>query len=128
MFGTEEFILQLHHLLLRRVDRRPQLVPNPLIVSAALDFRPPLQFLRQPRPQIRDRDSHLLQEWPRHPIGLVEQREQEMLIRYLLLIELRGDILRRLQRLLHFLGKFIWSHGSDYCSDAFEQVHLSDRS
>ncbi len=37
-----------------------------------------------------------------------------MLVRDFLLIELRSDILRRLQRFLHLLRKFIRSHVSDY--------------
>ena len=112
MFGAEEFILQLRHLFLGGIDRRPQLVADPLIVAAALDLRTPLQLLVQVASQIRDRHAHLLQQRPRHPIRLVEEREQEMLVRDFLLIELRRDILRRLQRFLHLLRKFIRSHTS----------------
>ena len=113
MLGAEEFVLQLRHLLFGRIDRRAQVIADPQIVTAALDLRPPLELLRSTAvPQIRDRDAHLLEQRPRHAFGLVEQREQEMLVRDFLLIELRSDILRRLQRFLHLLGKFIRSHVS----------------
>ena len=48
-----------------------------------------------------------------------------MLIGDFLLIELRSDILRRLQRFLHFLRKFIRSHASSYCSNVDGQLDLS---
>jgi len=45
--------------------------------------------------------------------ALIEESQQEMLVRDFLLIELRGKILCRLQGFLHFLGKLIRSHNVD---------------
>jgi hypothetical protein len=48
-----------------------------------------------------------------------------MFVRDLLLIELRSDILRRLQRFLHLLRKFIRTHTSPYSSHVSRQLDLS---
>ncbi len=62
--------------------------------------------------QISRRHAQLFQQRARHPIGLFEEREQKMFVRDLAALRLRSEILRRLQRLLHFLGKFLDSHPS----------------
>ena len=113
MFGAEEFIFQLRHFLFGGIDCRAQLVADALIITSALDLRTSLQFLGEATAQICNSHAHFFQQGPRHAIRLVEKREQEMLVRNLLLIELRRDILRCLQRLLHLLSKLIRSHVSD---------------
>ena len=125
MFGAKELVLQLGHLLLPRIDRRSQIAPNPLIQIVALDFWLPLQLGRQPLTQIGDVDPQLFQQRPRHSFALVEQRDDEMLVRNFLVPELRGDCLRRLQCLLHLLRKFIRPHVSRYCSLPGRQPDLS---
>ncbi len=109
MLGAEEFVLQLRHLLFARVDRRAQLIPDPHI-GRSMDLRAPLQLRFQAAPQIRRSHANLLEQRSGHAIDLVEQRDQEMFVRDFLLIVLRRNVLRRLQRLLHFLGKFVRSH------------------
>ena len=54
--------------------------------------------------------SQFFQQRPRHPFPLREQRQQKMLVRNLLVRHLRGEVLRTLQRLLHFLRKTVGSH------------------
>jgi hypothetical protein len=48
-----------------------------------------------------------------------------MFVRDLLLIELRSNILRRLQRFLHLLRKFIRTHTSPYSSHVNRQPGLN---
>ncbi len=79
---------------------------------------------------MRDGNANFFQKRPRHTVGLVQEREQKMLVSYFLLIELRSDILRRLQRLLHLLRKFIRSHSyklSPARPRCGSQVHLLKR-
>ncbi len=80
-----------------------------------MDLRAPLQLRFQAAPQIRRSHANLLEQRPGHAIDLVEQRDQEMFVRDFLLIMLRGNVLRRLQRFLHLLSEFVRSHVR--CSD-----------
>jgi hypothetical protein len=43
---------------------------------------------------------------------LVEERRQKMLVRDFLMIKLRSDVLRGLERFLHFLGELVDAHNS----------------
>src|SRR3954470_15752497 len=91
-----------------------------------MDLRSPSHVGFELRTKVIDRDAELLEQWPSHPFGLVEQRGQEMIIRDLLMIVLRRYVLRRLQRLLHFLGELIDSHGRSSLPDKtrFEFVQV----
>jgi len=48
------------------------------------------------------------------PLRLIEQREEEMFVRDLLLPSLRRDVLRSLDRFLHFLGELVDAHSAAY--------------
>src|SRR3954470_8816386 len=110
MLRAQEFVLQLRHLLLGSVDYRAPAIAEPQINRSAMNLRTPAQLAIQPLPQRRGRDAEFLEQRSRHAIGLVEERCQEMFVADLLMVVLPGDILRRLQRLLHLLGEFLWSH------------------
>src|SRR5260370_28258167 len=57
-------------------------------------------------------DSDLLEQRSRYSLCLIEQGGKKMLIRNFLVIGLRSEILRRLERLLHFLRELIDAHAS----------------
>src|SRR6266700_1523831 len=57
-------------------------------------------------------DSDLLEQRSRYSLCLIEQGRKKMLIRNFLVIGLRSEILRRLERLLHFLRELIDAHAS----------------
>jgi hypothetical protein len=61
-------------------------------------------------------DSDLLEQRSRYSLRLIEQGRKKMLIRNFLVIGLRSEILRRLERLLHFLREFIDAHASPSAS------------
>ena len=114
MLRADELVLQFRHLLFRAVEHTAQLVPE-----TQIDIRPayPRQFLQraaQPLPQALRLHSHLLEQRPGNPFGLIEEREQEMFICDLLLPGLRRDVLCGLDRLLHFLREFVDAHGATY--------------
>ena len=75
----------------------------------------------QPRIQ-RDRSIGLIE---RYFFRAGQGPNDEMLVRNFLMPELRGDSLRRMQRLLHLLRKFIRPHVSRYCSLPGRQPDLS---
>jgi hypothetical protein len=58
-------------------------------------------------------DADFLQQRLSDAIALIEQRRQEMLVADFLMIELRSDILRRLERFLHLLGELVDPHISN---------------
>ena len=111
MLGAEEFVLQFRHLFFRAVEYAAEVIPNPLIdiptgyAGQLLERAAQLLFERLRR------HAHLLEQRTGDAFGLGEQREEKMLVRDLLLIELRRDILRGLERLLHFLRELVDAHG-----------------
>ena len=111
MLCADEFVLQFRHLLFRAVEHAAEIVPDPLIDIPAGYAGQLLERAAQLLLERLRRHAHLLEQRPGDAFGLVEQREEEMLVRDLLLIELRGDILRGLDRLLHFLRELVDAHG-----------------
>src|SRR6266567_5529755 len=57
-------------------------------------------------------DSYLLEQRSRYSLCLIEQGRKKMLIRDFLVIGLRSEILRCLERLLHLLRELIDAHAS----------------
>src|SRR5436305_12730975 len=57
-------------------------------------------------------DSNFLEQWPRYSVGLIEKSRKKMLIGDFLVVRLRSKILRRLERLLHFLRELVDTHKS----------------
>ena len=51
--------------------------------------------------------SEFLQQRDRQPIGMLQEREEEMLVRDLRLVVPGGQVEGGVERLLHFLGEFI---------------------
>src|SRR6266446_4050944 len=112
MLGAGIFVFQLRHLLLGAVEHTAELIGESQIDSRAVHFRTPLELGGQSFPQSIRRHADFLEKRLCYSIALIEKRGQEMLVGNFLMIELRSDILRRLQRLLHLLRELIDAHES----------------
>src|SRR2546423_11654611 len=110
MLRTHELVLQVRHFPFCAIEHAAQIIANAQVDAGASHSRPAFQFRAQAAAQSIYGHAEFLEQWPRHPFGLIEQREEKMFVRDLLLIEFRGDVLRSLERLLHFLREFIYSH------------------
>jgi hypothetical protein len=110
MFGTGVLILQPRHLAIGPIQNCSQIVSNAQIDSGPENLGPLLQIHQQLLLQLIDRHLQLLQERPRDSIGLLEKRQQEVIVPDLLMIVLRCEILRGLKRFLHFLRESIDTH------------------
>jgi len=53
---------------------------------------------------------NLFQQWARDAIALIQKSRKKMLVRDFGIVQLRGEILRCLQPLLHFLGVSVDAH------------------
>src|SRR4030095_4757964 len=73
----------------------------------------PTEFFAQPIAQRPRCHTELLENRNRDSVRLIEKRDQKMFVINFLMMKRRCDIVRRLQRLLHLLSKFIRSH---YCN------------
>ena len=113
MLRAQELVLQFRHLLFRAVEHAAQFVADADIDVSPCDARSPLDLAPQTVAQLVRRHAHFLEERRSHAFRLVEEREEEMLIRDLLLIEAGSEVLRGLDGLLHLLGKFIDAHTSN---------------
>jgi len=78
--------------------------------ALTVNFRATLELARQSFTQTVNRNADFLEQWLRYTVALIEKRGKKVLIRNLLMIELRSDILRRLQRLLHLLRELVDAH------------------
>ena len=107
-----EFVLQLRHFLLGSVQHRPQLVSEAQLDAGALNLWALFQFRAQAVLQLIDGNARLLQQRTRHAIRLIEKSGKKMFIPDFLMIKLRCNILRSLQRLLHFLSEPVNAHAS----------------
>src|ERR1700730_5793286 len=101
MLGARELVFQLRHLLLRTVEHPAEFIREAKIDTRSVNFRATLELARQLFTQPVNRDADFLEQWLRYTVALIEKRGKKVFIRNLLMIELRSDILRRLQRLLH---------------------------
>jgi len=75
-----------------------------------VNFRATLELARQSFAQTVNRDADFLEQWLSYTLALIEKRGKKVFIRNLLMIELRSDILRCLQRLLHLLCEPVDAH------------------
>ena len=112
MLGAGVFVLQLRHLFLRAVEYAAEFVRQTKIDSRAVNFRTTLELGGQSFSQSIRRHTDFLEERLGDSIALIQKGRQKMFVRYFLMIELRSDILRRLQRLLHLLGEPVNAHNS----------------
>jgi hypothetical protein len=77
-----------------------------------LNRRAPFEFAGQAFTQTSHRNTNLFEQRPRYSVALVQKRGEKMFVGNFLIIGLRSQILRRLQRLLHFLGELVDAHPS----------------
>jgi len=110
MLGTRKLVFQDRHLLLRAVEHAAQFIGETKIDRAAVHLWTPFELARQSLSQAIHRHANFFEQWPGYAVALVKKRGKKMLIRNFLMIKLRCDILRRLQRLLHFLREFVDAH------------------
>src|SRR5215475_9445887 len=112
MLSARELIFELGHLLLGAVQYGAQFVRDPEIGSAAMYFRATLQFFAKPFLQLIDICPNLLQQRTSYSIALIQKRREKMFVRDFGIVQLRREVLRGLQRLLHFLRVSVDAHVS----------------
>src|SRR5437588_5753425 len=113
MLGAGVFVFQLRHFLFRTVEHTAELVRKTKIDTGAGNSRATFELSGQSFTKLICLDADLFQQRLSDAVALIEQRGQKMLVGDFLMIELRSDILRRLQRFLHLLRKFIDAHPSN---------------
>src|SRR6476620_8005313 len=114
MLSARKLIFELGHLLFSAVQHGAEFVRDPQIGGAAVDFRSTLELRAKPFLQLINICPNLLQERTTYSIALVEESGKEVFVRYFGIVQLRREILCRLQRLLHFLRVPVDAHGPKY--------------
>src|SRR6266853_2251283 len=112
MLGARIFVFQLRHFFLSAVEQAAELIGKPKIDSRAGDSRPAFELSGQSLAQSIRRNTNFLEQRLSYAVTLVEERRQKMLVRDFLMIKLRSDVLRGLERFLHFLGEPVNAHTS----------------
>src|SRR4029453_17438126 len=112
MLSTRELIFELGHLLLGAVQHGAEFVRDPQIGGAAVDFRGTLQLRAKPFLQLINICPNLLEQRASYSIALVQKSGKKMFVRDFGIVQLRREVLRRLQCLLHLLRVSIDAHGS----------------
>ena len=124
MLSAGEFIFELGHLLLGIVQHGAQFVRDPQIGRAAVDFRATLQLRAKPFLQLINICPNLLEQRASDSIALVQKSGKKMFVRDFGVVQLRREVLRRLQRLLHFLRVSVDAHGSKYQTGFARQLRF----
>ena len=127
MLSAGEFIFELGHLLLGAVQHGAQFVRDAQIGRAAVDFRATLQLRAKPFLQLINICPNLLEERASYSIALVQKSGKKMFVRDFGIVQLRREVLRRLQRLLHFLRVSVDAHGSKYQTGFARQLRFGKR-
>ena len=125
MLSTGKLIFELGHLLLGAVQHGAQFVRDAQIGGAAVDFRATLQLRAKPFLQLINICPNLLEERASYSIALVQKSGKKMFVRDFGIVQLRREVLRRLQGLLHFLRVFVDAHGSKYQTGFDRQLRLT---
>ena len=112
MLGAGELVLELRHFLFGAVQDAAKLVRQTKIDTRAGDFRFAIQLSEQLIAELIWLNADFFEQRLGDALALIEQSGQKMFVRDFLMIELRSDILRGLQRFLHLLRKFIDAHPS----------------
>src|SRR4029077_17134449 len=112
MLGARIFVFQLRHFFLRGVEHAAEFIGKTKIDSGAGDSRPAFELSAQSLAQSIRRNTDFLQKRLSDAVALVEERGQKMLVADFLMIKLRSDVLRRLERFLHLLGELVDGHPS----------------
>src|SRR6266403_944124 len=107
MLGARIFIFQLRHFFPRAGEHDAELMGKPKIDSRAGDSRPAFELSGQSLAQSIRRDTDFLEQRLSDAVALVEERGQKMLVADFLMIKLRSDVLRGLERFLHLLGELV---------------------
>ena len=124
MLGARIFIFQLRHFFLRAVEHAAELIGKPKIDSRAGDSRPAFELSGQSLAQSIRRNTDFLEQRLSDAVALVEERGQKMLVADFLMIKLRSDVLRGLERFLHLLGELVDAHNSQSTIGSGEQTHV----
>jgi hypothetical protein len=77
-----------------------------------VDFRATFQLGAKPVLQLIYVCADLLEKRTSYSIALVQKSGKKMFVRDFGIVQLRREVLRRLQRLLHFLRVSVDAHGS----------------
>src|SRR5512132_1125486 len=112
MLRAGEFIFELGHLLLGAVQHGTEFIRDPQIGGAAMAFRATLQLRAKPFLELIYICPNFLEERASYSIALVQKSGKKMFVRDFGIVQLRREVLRRLQRLLHFLRVSVDAHGS----------------
>ena len=110
MLGAGKLILEFCHFFFRAVEHAAQLVGHAKINIRTGDLRLAIQLPQQSIAQLIRLNTDFLEQWSRDAVALIEKRQKEMLIRDFLLVGLRSEVLRPLERFLHLLGEFVDPH------------------
>src|SRR5215831_8207740 len=124
MFGARKLIFELGHFLFGAVQHAAEFVRDPQSGGATVDFRAMLQLRTQPFLQLINICPNLLQERPRYAIALTQKSRKKMFVRNFGIVQLRREVLCRLQRLLHLLRVSVDAHGSKYQTAFSRQLSL----
>src|SRR6266852_7037919 len=100
MLGARKLVFQDRHLLLRAVEHAAQFIGETKIDRAAVHLWTTLELARQSLSQAIHGHANFFEQRPGYAVALIKKRGEKMLVCNLLMIRLRRDILRRLQRLL----------------------------
>ena len=113
MFSAGVFVLQLRHFLFRAVEHTAELIGQTKIDTRAGDFRFPIQLRQQAIAQIVRLNADFFEQRLGDAVALIEQRQKEMFVGNFLMVRLRSEVLRCLERLLHLLGELVDPHDSN---------------
>src|ERR1051325_11782541 len=125
MLGAGELIFELGHFLLGAIHHAAKFVRDPQIGSAAMDFGATLQFGMQPFLQLIDICANLLQKRPCYAIALAQKSRKKMFVGDFGIVQLRREVLRRLQGFLHLLRISVDAHVSKYQTAFSRQLSLT---
>src|SRR4029077_10545599 len=112
MLGARKFVFQLRHFFLRAVEHAAEFIGKTKIDRGAGDSRPAFELSGQSLAQSIHRNPDFLEQRLSDAVALVEESRQKMLVTDFLMIKLRSDVLRGLERFLHFLGELVDAHPS----------------
>jgi hypothetical protein len=92
-----------------------------------MDFRTMLQLRAKTLLQLINVCPDLLQERASYSIALSQESGKKMFVRDFGIVQLRRQVLRGLQRLLHFLRVSVDAHGSKYQTGLARQLRFRER-
>ena len=124
MLGAQVFVAHFRHMLLGGLEHHHNIAAELRGDPGALNRRAPFEFLLQPSDDVIHRQADLLEKRARNPIGLLHEREQNVIVIQFRVPPLRGVVLGGLKGLLEFFGESIGSH--TFTSNARSLPHPFD--